>query len=236
MTTESQFDPWLQHRQHAESWTPSPGLVVFVVPHPDDEVLMMGGLLQNVLSNHHLYSVIVLAVTDGEAAYPLTNGDDLASTRRHEQDVALRHLALAQVPPVVRLGLPDSGVHLHTQTLVDAIAEIAESDSVIVAPWRRDYHSDHEACGQAAHTAAQNLGCSIAEGLFWAWSHLSPNDKCQLSKLDLTSDQVYRRRAALEAHSSQLRPPPPFQPVLTGADLEPLHWNEEFYFVSGGTT
>lgn len=41
---------------------------MFVVPHPDDEVLIMGGLLARQLDAGA--SVLVVAVSDGEAALP----------------------------------------------------------------------------------------------------------------------------------------------------------------------
>jgi LmbE family N-acetylglucosaminyl deacetylase len=52
-----------------------------VAPHPDDETLAAGGLIATQRSRH--LPVTLLAVTDGEAAYP--DVPDLARTRRLEQ-------------------------------------------------------------------------------------------------------------------------------------------------------
>ena len=77
-----------------------------VAPHPDDEVLGVGGVLAEVAGAD------VVAVTDGEASHPdstVYSQEALAAVRRDETATALT--ALGQDPSwVFRLGHPDGRV------------------------------------------------------------------------------------------------------------------------------
>ena len=59
---------WAPQRTDAQRWEPPRKLTVVVAPHPDDETLLSGGLIAH--QARAGVPVIVLAVTDGEAAYP----------------------------------------------------------------------------------------------------------------------------------------------------------------------
>ena len=78
---------WAPQRTDAQRWEPPRKLTVVVAPHPDDETLLSGGLIAH--QARAGVPVIVLAVTDGEAAYP-GDPDGLARQRRREQRQALR--------------------------------------------------------------------------------------------------------------------------------------------------
>ncbi|WP_236705440.1 PIG-L deacetylase family protein, partial [Frankia sp. ACN1ag] len=101
--------------------TPAPPAVVVVAPHPDDEVLGVGGLLVRL---HGLGAAItVVAVTDGDASHPgspTLAPAELARRRIAEQHAALTALGLAQVP-VHRIGLGDGRVAGHEAALADQV-------------------------------------------------------------------------------------------------------------------
>ncbi|HEY5120093.1 MAG TPA: PIG-L family deacetylase, partial [Acidimicrobiales bacterium] len=74
-----------------------------VSPHPDDEVLGAGGLIQVALSQHVLVEVV--AVTDGEASHPrstVATTLNLARVRSAESRVALSRLGWRE-PLITRL-------------------------------------------------------------------------------------------------------------------------------------
>ncbi len=76
---------WRTALADAECWRPPAGRILVVVPHPDDEVLATGALLAGA------DDAALLAVTDGEAAYPRQVAPEaLAERRRCEQDAAAR--------------------------------------------------------------------------------------------------------------------------------------------------
>src|SRR6478735_12486879 len=173
--------------------------------------------------------VTVVAVTDGEAAYPSVPPSTLADRRRIEQR---RSLALLGVDPVsvVRLGLPDSAVACHEDELVDVLTALSADAGLVVAPWIGDHHSDHEACGRAAAAAARTARCTIRHGLFWGWSLGSPVEPpfSEMTHLELSPSERRTRTQALECHQSQLTDELA-TPMLTTADLEPLAWPAEYY-------
>ena len=177
---------------------------VVLVPHPDDEVLATGGLIAHQRSRGR--EIVVLAVTDGDAAYPDWNGIDLARVRRREQLDALGLLGVGRTG-VLRLEVPDGAVSDHVDDVVDQLAALVDEDDVLVAPAVFDWHPDHEACGRAASIVAARTGCHLLGSLFWA--HLHPDRapaRLHLAALALTDDEVAHRRDALACHASQLHP------------------------------
>jgi LmbE family N-acetylglucosaminyl deacetylase len=180
---------------------PEPRSTVVIAPHPDDETLAAGGLIATQRSRE--IPVTLLAVTDGEAAYP--GVPDLGSTRRVEQARAAEALGVAR-DAVIRLGLRDSAVARCEPALADRIESCIGADTLLVAPWSRDPHPDHEACGRAAATAARRTGATLLFYFFWTWHHFRPESLNGLSlrRLALSADARARRARALICHRSQL--------------------------------
>ena len=105
-TPETRWRPFLEDLAPPPlGLSPPPRRAVVLAPHPDDEVLGVGGLLA--LPARAGSRVLIVAVTDGEASHP---GSDalppglLARTRATETLAALAALGLPA--GVRRLGLP----------------------------------------------------------------------------------------------------------------------------------
>jgi LmbE family N-acetylglucosaminyl deacetylase len=150
--------------------------------------------------------VIVIAVTDGDAAYPDWRGAELARVRRREQLDALRRLGVRR-HAVHRLGIADGAVARHIDAVVTALIEVLSPSDTLVAPAVFDWHPDHEACGRAARSAAELVGCTLLGSLFWA--HHQPDHApahMSLGALALDDGEVARRRTAVGSHRSQLEP------------------------------
>jgi LmbE family N-acetylglucosaminyl deacetylase len=175
---------------------------IVVAPHPDDETLSSGGLIMRQIARR--VPVTVVAVTDGEAAYPSWSAPGLAAARREEQATALSLLGVPAAA-TVRLGLPDSSVAAHQDDLAEHLDRLVEPGDVIVAPWRHDWHADHEACGRAAETVARANRCTLFGSLFWALHRVEPEDHpdARIAALSLTDDEAMWRRVALRSHASQ---------------------------------
>lgn len=221
---------WLQVRAAAEPWEPPLLPTVIIAPHPDDETLLCGGLVARQAMAG--VPVTVLAVTDGEAAYP-GGPEGLALRRRHEQDDALQALTGGADVSVHRVGIPDGEVEAHLPRLVDAIAERLAGNSLVVAPWRMDHHCDHEAVGRAAHLAARRGGAMLAEGFFWTWHHRQPYELGRpVRELHLSAVDMDRRRRALRSYRSQLDGEGGSAPVLNPGVLGSMAWPSEYFMVS----
>jgi len=196
--------------QGMEPLRPAPARrLVVVAPHPDDEILGAGGLLQQM--RQRAVESVVVAVTDGEGSHPAAHrqGRSVAAERVVESQVALERLGCASVP-VVRLGLPDGSVAAQTHDLIDALIALLGPDDLCVTPWRSDGHPDHNATGRATLTAARATHTPVLEYLVWAWHWATPESESvpwrHCRRLDLDRRQAARKRWAAYAFTSQIRP------------------------------
>lgn len=206
--------------------------MLVITPHPDDETLGAGGLIASQRARG--VSTVVVAVTDGENAYPdaYPGERELGALRCVEQQMALQHLGVAPAE-IHRLRLPDSDVAAHEHDLIQRLLPMASSATHIVAPWKGDFHPDHEACGRAAEEVARRTGASLTSYFFWTWHRGSAET---LSGLPLRSFALDPRFAAAKAralacHRSQLVREHG-EPILPESVLGPARRSFEVYLPS----
>jgi LmbE family N-acetylglucosaminyl deacetylase len=182
--------------------------LVVVTPHPDDEVLGAGGLIQKALDEGVLVEVI--AVTNGEASHPhsrVAATMDLPAVRARETETALQRLGW-DTPNITRLSLPDGHVAERRDELDAALSDILLPDDLCVAPWRLDGHPDHDACGESALNAARSVGAKSLSFLVWAWHWADPRGldvpwhRCR--QLDMSRRSQARKRWSTLAFESQI--------------------------------
>lgn len=201
--------------------------LVVAVPHPDDETLAVGGLLQR-LQQLGVHLVLVLA-TAGEAAYD-EQGEQamtLGRTRIAEFHRALAALGLSGVQTHL-LGFPDGMVEEHEPDLRDQLSDLIDMDSrsgqgpsAVLAPWVNDPHPDHRAVGRAAGAAARRAGSMAWSYPVWMRHVLAPDDPRvpwdDLRRVALGGAERANKSAAIEMYASQLAGPSP----SVGAVLPP---------------
>ncbi len=196
---------------------PFPTRAVVVAPHPDDEVLGVGGLIALLVGAR--VPVTVVVVTDGEASHPGGSlaPDQLAALRLAETTAAVA--ALGVTAPVQHLHLPDGG----RAALVDPLLAALDVDPAtwLVAPWSGDGHPDHEAVGQACEQVAARDGARLLSYPVWAWHWASPPAAGLpwdgASRIELPPDVRSLKQQAIAAFVSQtqpLGPRPEDAPVL----------------------
>ncbi len=183
--------------------------LVVVAAHPDDESLGAGGLIATASAAG--LAVYVVLLTAGEASHPesptLTR-HGLATRRLAEAERALG--ILAPEAPLVFLGATDGQVAEVeaevTSSLVDLIGD--GRSTLLVAPWRHDGHTDHEAAGRAAAAAALRTGARLAEYPVWMWHKDRPDQApwSRMHRVDLSPQVSQRKWLAIHAHASQVRP------------------------------
>lgn len=169
--------------------------VVVVSPHPDDETYGAGGLI-GVAVDRDL-AVMIIAVTDGEAAYPRT---DLARVRRGELDNAVACLDPTGAINVVRLGFADSRVTESLHALTAEIAGLLDSDDLVVCPMPDDGHPDHAAVSTAATRSASAMGAEVRWFPVWAWHCHDPGRSTIVEGQRLTLPPPIRDRKELAAN------------------------------------
>lgn len=228
MNTDSELaSRWRPLIDRGSLWDPPPVPTIVVSPHPDDESLSSGGLIARQRSRG--YAVTVIAVTDGERAYPDDPPTELAATRRDEQRRALGRLGVGP-DDLHRLGLPDGSVADHADDVRDAVLEHLVDGALLIAPWTHDVHPDHEAVGRAAAAAADARQCTLRSSLFWTWHKREPAelDDFDVCLMRLTDDESAARSEALDHHRSQLHRAVG-EPILPKRFLEPFRWGFEVF-------
>ncbi len=213
--------------------------LVVVAPHPDDEVLMCGGLLANLAVDDN--ELLLISVTDGTGSHPdstLWPVERLRRERPRESAEALSRLGFD--PRTVewrRLELADSAVADSHETLLQQLCAVLRSGDRVLTTWRHDGHCDHEAVGRACASASRRCQAQLLEVPVWAWHWAHPEDPrlpwLRARKLAVPAHTLERKRAALAAHRSQvLADPSTGRPaILSTATLERLLQPFELVFL-----
>ncbi|WP_158601838.1 PIG-L deacetylase family protein [Pararobbsia silviterrae] len=216
---------------------PLHGRAVFIAPHPDDEVLGMGGLMVRLARLQRKLALI--AVTDGDASHrnsTVWTADRLRETRPNETREALQRLRAYNVD-VTRLRFGDGTVGSSERALQSQIEHLIHADDVVITTWRFDGHPDHEATGRAAAAACVASGAHLVEAPIWAWHDSAPGDTRlpwgRARRLSLDASTHARKRHAIDAFTSQLEDDPSNQQkaVLSDATLTPWLRPFEIYLV-----
>lgn len=212
--------------------------VVVVAPHPGDEVLACGGLLQ--LLSTLDYPLKLISVTDGSASHPGSNlwsAKRLSVFRPQESVEALRRLGLPMHSlKWIRGGFCDNDLAAHEQALSQFIARYLQAGDVVFTTWRHDGIDDHEAVGRAAAKACALKGVRLLELPIWAW-HWPIREAARIPwqrarKVRLDTWSVARKRHAAHAYASQLLGDPliGLAPMLPPVLLERMREPYEIVF------
>jgi LmbE family N-acetylglucosaminyl deacetylase len=216
---------WLTALDNIPPWELPLVPTLVISPHPDDETLGAGGLIYR-LRNAGI-DVSVLAVTDGENAY--AEVQDMAVIREEEQRRALSELGVHE-DDIHRLRLPDSNLVSVERELAVEFGRRIHDGMHVVAPWERDFHPDHEACGRAARVACRSARVRLTSYVFWTWHRGTPDtfSQCELKRLRLQQADVEAKSRALLCHQSQLTRESG-DPVLPNRLLAPVRRPFEVY-------
>jgi LmbE family N-acetylglucosaminyl deacetylase len=239
-TTEAEWLPWLDMQQippaSVAGLMAEDRRLVMVAPHPDDEVLAIGGLLAQLSPLR--CDVLLVAVTDGEGSHagsPQWPRARLAAERPLESAEAWRRLGFGQAASE-RLELPDGGLQTRRDALVDSIADLLRPTDVVFTTWRHDGHPDHEATGEACAIACAQVGSTLVEVPVWAWHWAAPGDARlpwhRAVRLPLDAPSAARKRHAVDAFTSQLRADPSTGagPILRSTTVQRAHRPFEIFF------
>ncbi|QXI56656.1 PIG-L family deacetylase [Pseudomonas sp. OE 28.3] len=222
-----------------EQLVPAGHRAVIIAPHPDDEVLGCGGLLQGLAMLDR--QIQLISVTDGSASHPGSRRwpvERLSIVRPQESAQALHRLGLRMHSlQWLRAGFADSQVAAREDELSAFIERYLKPTDVVFTTWREDGHCDHEAAGRASAKAAQAVGATLYELPVWTWHWATPEDSQvpwqRARKIALTPEAVARKRHAIHAFASQLEGDPQvgLAPVLAPYVVERLLQPFEVVFV-----
>ena len=190
--------------------------ILIVAPHPDDESIATGGLIQIARSAGAPVRVIVL--TDGdnnpwpqrwiEKRWHIDASARLrwGARRRAEACAALRTIGLAEQDTAF-LGLPDLGLTdllmRNNQKIIHALrAQIDEfRPTMLVMPAVSDRHPDHS----AAHILVRTALVQLPAPRLYTFAVHGRGADLPTAIVALTSQQREIKRAAILAHQTQMR-------------------------------
>ncbi|MGA9871066.1 MAG: PIG-L family deacetylase [Rhodococcus sp. (in: high G+C Gram-positive bacteria)] len=185
--------------------------LVVVAPHPDDEVLGVGGLMSIAAASG--IAVTVIAVTDGSASHPgspTMSAAELEAERPRETRRALARLGLDIDP--IRLGFADGDVSGQEDELARALTELLSGGpgTWCLTPWRADRHPDHEATARATLTAAKRVGIAVLEYPVWMWHWARPDHPDvpwgRALSVELDAQVQQNKRLAAQEFATQIAP------------------------------
>jgi LmbE family N-acetylglucosaminyl deacetylase/SAM-dependent methyltransferase len=223
--------------------------LLVVSAHADDESVGAAGLLA--AASGRGVPVTLAIVTDGAASHPgspTRTPAALAAVRRTEARAALDAVA-----PGARLALlehPDGGVREGRDAVsadLSALLDQAAPGTWVAAPWRGDGHRDHRVTGEVVAELVAALpperGIRLVEYPVWMWHWATPDDPrvpwADLRALPLDAATREAKRAAIDAHASQVRPlsdAPEDRAVLLPAFLRHVQGDREILIVPPATT
>ncbi|MGP4905614.1 PIG-L deacetylase family protein [Psychrobacter faecalis] len=192
----------------AKSFPPQQRVCVFA-PHPDDEILGCGGLLQQLAANGN--PIALVHVTNGTQSHPdsqIYPPHLLDTIRPQESLAALEVLGIAQQVTCMSLALTDGDVFAERAQFHQKLAAIIQPDDILITPFVHDGHPDHEATGQVVAAFAKQHQLAFYQVLIWAWHWAKPADSripwhCTL-RVDLTPEQLQRKTEAIACFKSQI--------------------------------
>lgn len=187
--------------------------VCIFAPHPDDEILGCGGLLQALAENGN--QIVLISVTNGTQSHPNSaqySPECLNAIRPQETQQALTALGIEKAVSHVLLDLPDGDLFANKTIFSEKLKAIIQPSDILVTVFEKDGHPDHEATGQVISEFAKRHDLACYQVLIWAWHWASPADPRidwqNLVRLDLTETQKTKKRQALACFTSQILPDP----------------------------
>ena len=220
-------------------WPPV-GPIVLVAPHPDDELLATGATLAT--ASDAGTEIRVAAATDGEMSHPhLSDGERRHLVERRLAETDRAYEAAGITATRTRFSLPDFGaatdVNDWGERLAERLAPLVDGAAAILAPWERDGHPDHDACGRVAATVAVAAAVPLVSFPVWSWNWDRPDAPAipfqRAVRFDFDGDLLARKRAGIAAYVSQIHAEDGNRPVLPADFLTHFTRPAEVFLLPG---
>ena len=171
--------------------------ILILAPHPDDEIIGLGGLIIQTLKSGGRVNIVFL--TDGEGSGAHSNVEEIKRQRlfltkgvlkklgMSEEDIFHLHLADGRIPRKQEIGFAET---------VEKLKEIVGivGSNAIFATHPLDYWPyDHVACSELAVELKKNLNyrCDLWFYWVWSWYHLKPWQLMRLLKRKLVKLDIH---------------------------------------------
>lgn len=214
--------------------TPLADKVLIVAPHPDDEVLGCGGLIQRLLAAGKEVHVVIL--TGGEASHTACCGISAEKVIEARRKLTMQAAAILGLREefLHSLRFPDGGIaanHPQVEALTDLLNAIAP-DAVFV-PHAGEGWSDHVQAGKIVTTLlADRPNVDLYAYCVWFWYYnVWKIDWTNALKLKMSPQEHRRKLEAIAAYVSPKAPcGTPWSGNLPSVFVHANQWRNELYF------
>ena len=178
---------------------PTPGRVLILAPHPDDDVIGMGGTAAlHVAQGDPVHVVIAYSGLEGDPERRW-EPEEYKAMRRAEAQAGGRHLGLASYE---FWDYPEGHTPAPYEILKAAVylgeRVQAAAPDVVYCPWIGEHHLDHHVLARVTRLALARIGFQGTAWGYEVWSPLIPTHVLEI-------DGVWERKvAALREHQTQL--------------------------------
>lgn len=191
-----------------ETHFPKHSRVVILAPHPDDEILGCGGLLQKLSKLQR--NIVLIAVTNGTKSHPdstLYTEDHLNQIRPAESKAALEVLDIQNIQRIA-LNLKDGAIAISHAEFYAKLEQLLEPNDILVTTYEKDGHPDHEHSAYVVSQICKKYQLKYYQVLIWTWHWAAPNNAQieweQAYRLDLDSNELEMKHRAIQCFKSQL--------------------------------
>jgi LmbE family N-acetylglucosaminyl deacetylase len=191
-------------------------LILILAPHPDDEILGLGGIFLQILQKGGKVNLVYL--TDGEGSGVLPEKEEIRLQRIALSEQVCKKLGLDS-SAIIRLRLPDGAIPHQGQNgfvgAVNSIKQLIETlkPDAVFATHPLDYWPfDHVACAHIAREAVNQSEHKTQLWYYWvwAWYNIRPWQLLKIKfrklwKIDI-SDQMPQKKALMNVYLKAVTP------------------------------
>lgn len=173
--------------------------ILVFAPHPDDEIIGLGGLILQTLRNGN--EVFICYLTEGENSGCYHDKVEIKKQRAALTNKVLKQLTIPN-KNIFKLRLSDGTVPLEnnfefdkTVSQIATIIEEVKPDAVFATAESDFWPFDHVACSQLVKEAVKKINFKTDAWFYWVWTwyHLKPWQLLKLNfnklyKMDISKD------------------------------------------------
>lgn len=207
--------------------------ILIIAPHPDDEILGCGGLIQRALTKGGRVDVVIL--TNGEASHDgCCEKSDIAENRTLLTYRAAQAIGLQQ-ENIHKLDFKDGGVSLDDEENVDRLYKLlaAIQPEQIYIPHQNEGWRDHVIIKSLISSfVEQTPKAELYEYLVWSWYYVRGwFNWRQCSVLRMNKKECLSKITAMNVYTTDIAPcGKPWSGTLPNILIKACSWNRELYF------
>lgn len=175
--------------------------ILVLAPHPDDEIIGVGGIIIKTLKNNG--RVYIVYLSDGEKSGASSNMEEIKKQRISMTKTILKQLNIKS-ENITRLHLPDSEFKTIGENKLNEVVshitnlvEVIKPDALFATAKSDYWPHDHVVCSEIARMALSKSNFKSELWFYWVWTwyHLKP---WQLSNINYNHTYKIKIKSELD--------------------------------------